>query len=482
MESCRAAEGPVSANAWRATPLPESWPSSSPLVEDVCASDGIRFLAGPLLSRAVFAMQWIFDAPPGTSVAAVRLRRHATLPGPYHASYGLQVGDRTLEQSPERGPWTFGPAEISADGLREARVAVVFGCFVDSPGCPGDGWKVVISRAAVTLADESAPQVSGVPAGRLVSGEALSGSADVRIAFEDVGGGVDTVELLIDGEPRSLRRVGGPTCVAPYVTAVPCSRRGETTMALDVDQLAAGGHRAELVLTDVAGNRTTVGPHSITVAGTGTVASDAGPASPSSKPSGDAHQAPGLLSLSGKRTRRIRFAAHKLVGTVRTPSGAALAGGKVAVSARPLRGGAWSAPTFVTAGANGRFAFTLPRGPSREVRLGYGESTQSVKLIVSAPVRLKTDRKATRNGRSVRFEGTVPGAERARTRVELQAWAGRWVPFATAALKKGRFSASYRFRSTYATTRYRFRAVVHGDDDFPYAGGTSPEVEVVVRP
>jgi hypothetical protein len=108
---------------------------------------------------------------------------------------------------------------------------------------------------------------------------------------------------------------------------------------------------------------------------------------------------------------------------------------------------------------------------------------QSVKVIVAAPERLATDRKSTRNGRAIKFTGTVPGAGKARTRVELQAWAnGKWIPFKTADLRNGRFGASYRFTRTFATSRYRFRAVVHDDPDFPYAAGRSAVVSVLVRP
>ena len=106
-----------------------------------------------------------------------------------------------------------------------------------------------------------------------------------------------------------------------------------------------------------------------------------------------------------------------------------------------------------------------------------------MKVIVAAPVRLTTDRKSTRNGRAVKFRGSVPGAGGARTRVELQAWAnGKWIPFKTADLKRGKFSASYRFTRTFSAMQDRFRAVIHADPDFPYAAGTSPVVKGIVRP
>ena len=67
--------------------------------------------------------------------------------------------------------------------------------------------------------------------------------------------------------------------------------------------------------------------------------------------------------------------------------------------------------------------------------------------------------------------------------MELQAWAnGKWVPFKTVALKNGRFAASYRFLRTFTAQRYRFRAVIQSDPDFPYAPGRSREVRVLVRP
>jgi hypothetical protein len=68
-------------------------------------------------------------------------------------------------------------------------------------------------------------------------------------------------------------------------------------------------------------------------------------------------------------------------------------------------------------------------------------------------------------------------------RVELQARAGnKWVPFRTAALKRSRFSASYRFTRTTERTRYQFRAIVRSDPDLPYAAATSNIVQVLVRP
>ena len=94
-----------------------------------------------------------------------------------------------------------------------------------------------------------------------------------------------------------------------------------------------------------------------------------------------------------------------------------------------------------------------------------------MKVIVAAPVRLKVSPTKTRNGRTIKFSGSVPQAGKARTRVELQAWAnGKWVPFKTVALKNGRFRAGYRFMRTFIAQRYRFRAVIQDDPNFRVRG------------
>jgi hypothetical protein len=334
----------------------------------------------------------------------------------------------------------------------------------------------------VTLRDQAAPEVLAVSDGDLVSGRSLDGVVELPLQFRDAGGGVESVELIVDGQTHQVIPVGGPNCKVPYVVATPCASAGQATVAFDAAELDGGLHTVEAVLHDVAGNRTSVGPYVVRVPAR--VLSPATSEGPEADPPATLAPLPpaGALSLTGTRTRRGSYKPATFRGTVTAPTGSALGGARVTVATRGLNSSAWSNPASVVADAHGRFAFTLPRGPSREVRVAYGESVQTVKMIVAAPVRLRTNRGRTRNGRTIKFLGTVPGAGAARTRVELQAWAGRWVPFKTVALRNGRFHASYRFTSTFSTTRYRFRAVIHDDDHFPYAGGTSPVVKVVVRP
>jgi hypothetical protein len=329
----------------------------------------------------------------------------------------------------------------------------------------GSGSWLRIAKASVTLRDLSPPGIEAT-----VSGQGLAGTVDVALRLHDEGGGIETAALRVDGVDQTPVQLGGSTCRRPFAIQTPCPRDGEAVLRLDKTGLSDGPHRVEAVVTDVAGNATVAGPFAL----------GAHPTTPELPPSTSpvsSESAPvraGRLSLQGRRTIRASYASPPAVrGTVKTAAGAGIAGAVVSVG---------TAQTVKT-DAKGRFSVKLARGVSREVRFSYGDSVQTVKVIVAAPVRLTVDRKSTRNGRRVAFSGTVPGAGASRTLVELQARAGnRWVPFKTAALRDERFRATYRFTQTFSAQRYSFRAVIHDDPDFPYAAGRSGVVRVTVRP
>ena len=60
---------------------------------------------------------------------------------------------------------------------------------------------------------------------------------------------------------------------------------------------------------------------------------------------------------------------------------------------------------------------------------------------------------------------------------------GAWKQFATARTSAGgRFSSTYRFTRTTSSTRYAFRARVAKQTGYPFEGGASRPVEVLVTP
>jgi hypothetical protein len=433
VSACQAGGNPAPMGAW--TP-----PTDGAIVND-CANGGpFGFDFQHLTQYDGVAAQWTFLAPAGTRISTLRV-------GDFWGSGGSDyafsvVGDAVLvpPMSPAFATGFRGPLGLT--GLSTLFVTFELRCIA---ACSSPG-SLLASWVQVDLDDTSPPVAEYVP-------------QDGSLRFTDEGGGVETAALEVDGVRRDIA-VGGTQCQRPFVAAVPCATSGDV-------RLPPGRHNVLATFTDAGGNQTVIGPYTV------------GSAEPSPQVAPGPGAVParprGTVSLSGRRTIHARYSKPPLVrGTVRALDGAAIGGARLSVS---------GLPTGVTTDVKGRFSVRLPRGVSREVRFSYGDSVQSVKVIVAAPVRLATDRKSTRNGRAIKFTGSVPGAGKARTRVELQAWAnGKWIPFKTADLRNGRFGASYRFTRTFATSRYRFRAVIHDDPDFPYATGRSAVVNVLVRP
>jgi hypothetical protein len=312
------------------------------------------------------------------------------------------------------------------------------------------------------------PEAVSPPTGTLVSGEPLNGNVSVATSYRDRGGGVQSLALLVDGVQVMQRVVTSGGCRQPAVIAVPCPLSGRLALDFDTSSIPDGPHRAELELRDVAGNRAVVASLSIVVRNT---------------PAAAAPLTPGRLAMK-RYALRTRYGARAVLeGTLSDFGEAPIAGAQVQVESRPLmRNSTYTSFTTVLTDGSGSFVVPISRGPSRVFRLRYAASEVSAQVTVSAPIRLRVSPTRTRNGKWVYFRGSIPGTT-ADTRVELQARAGRrWVPFRTAKVSKGRFRARYKFTNTTTTQRYRFRAVVRKDPNFPYAPGTSPIVKVLVRP
>lgn len=145
--------------------------------------------------------------------------------------------------------------------------------------------------------------------------------------------------------------------------------------------------------------------------------------------------------------------------------------------------------------ASGEFAYRVPAGPSRIVRLAYRAFLQDVDYTVTTELRFgvragvsfRVAPRRVRNGGRVRFRGELQGGPGRRgTSVQIYAVGGRSrrdIPVETVrADRRGRFHYRYRFRSTFRPTRYAFLARVIRQGAYPYASGSSPAVAVRVHP
>ena len=340
------------------------------------------------------------------------------------------------------------------------------GCYEEDPP-PDVPWGEV-SRIEIVARDLIPPQTVSAPTGTLLADGPLAGTVNVHASYRDRGGGVRSLALFVDGAQAADSVMGVESCRVPSAYPVPCPLTDSLELAFDTTRIADGPHRVEVELQDIAGNRAVVASRSIVVRN----------AAPAAAP-----LTPGRLTMTRYVVRASYGARTVLEGALTDLADGPLAGAQVQVESRPkVRNAVFLPMTTVLTDASGRFVVPIPRGPSRQFRIRYAMSETSAELDVPAPVRLKVSPAKTRNAKTVRFMGSIPGTD-ASTRVELQALAGRkWIPFRTATLSNGRFSARYKFTNTTSTHRYRFRAVVRKDANFPYAPATSLTVRVLVRP
>jgi hypothetical protein len=449
--ACTSALGPHSLAGWTTS-------DSSVGAFDRCAIGG-GF--GATLSRGF--VTWRFRAPADIEIVGLRLWRFGQLPP--EADYFLSVwtndalGVRTLEWSEDLRQSPAGELEFT--GIRGYLFEMRLGCST----CDLVPASVAVSRLEMVAHDVANPRVVGAT-GSAFSPVTVSGTVTTKVDYADVGGGVRDVALIVDGARQSVSEA---QCSKPYVSVTPCPIVGATAFAIDTRSLSDGEHTVAFEVSDVAGNRSTSKTYEINVRNT-LVASPA--PSPALK-----------LALARAKVAAAFDATPVIRATVRDLAGAPVAGVKVGVAVRKAMSTAgFVLDTPVFSDANGDVTVKLAKGPSREVRLTAGDQTALVKITVKAPLRLKITPRAIRNGGSIKFRGTVSGAQED-TKVELQAKSGRkWIPFKTVTLRGGRFGARYRFTRTFARTRYTFRAVIHRDPRFPYAPATSKVASVVVRP
>ncbi len=151
-----------------------------------------------------------------------------------------------------------------------------------------------------------------------------------------------------------------------------------------------------------------------------------------------------------------------------------------------------------TTDVNGRYAFSLPSGPTRRLSVVFAgdERTLSARagtdLRVRGAATLEAQPKAVSVGRTVRFRGRLTSGDRwlpdVGKLIELQFKNGNnWQPGLGSAWalpgEKGRFRASYAFRvPRNSTTRIKVRALVRHESAWPFEDGVSNTVTLKLRP
>jgi hypothetical protein len=183
-----------------------------------------------------------------------------------------------------------------------------------------------------------------------------------------------------------------------------------------------------------------------------------------------------------------------LSGELRNAAGSPLGGSRPLRVIESVAGGGAASTSTVWTDPSGAFAYRLPPGPSRQVRVAFAGSqtlaasaSEPLDLSVRCAVSLHLSAKTARvGGAPIVFRGLVaaaPGAIPTTGRaVELQFRLPGlpWSEFRTLRTdQRGRFRYAYRFSDDDSRgARFQFRAYAPAQDDWPYEPGGSLPVAV----
>jgi hypothetical protein len=441
---------------------------------------------------------WTLRLPPGVLIDWVHLWRDigVTTSG---VDAGFAVGG--LEAVCDRSPCSAGlghPGVAPGDpfaGQRRVDYQPIlsrdtFKAFVRCRlvgGCASSSGSdfVRIYAARFTLSDTLSPVLTASSGSLLGGAQPHAGSHTFSVTAHDEGAGLAAFALEVDGtEVGRWAATADPRCVPPYNNPQPCPAEASGSFGFDTAKLVDGRHSVRVKAIDASGNEAASAPVEIVTENRSAGCRTAG--------------GPAITASLGRAGRKpVRFGRRAtLRGRVLDAAGQPVAGAQLQIVQRLLLSGAPLRVTgTVTTDAEGRVEVRLPRGPSRELRLGVPAGAGLGGLVCSPPVRLRVragigfsvrPRRVSPDGRIV-FSGRLrggPGARGVQVAIYAVARRGRArVPVEIVRTgAKGRFAFRYRFQRSFAPFTYRFRARVRRQAAYPYAAAWSRTVVVrIVR-
>jgi hypothetical protein len=440
-----------------------------------------------------------FVAPKGTSIVSYDRRVEGNLvqvaggPPPWSWDYlegGTFVGSDAfvpVRASGNTGPFSH-TGEYPLPNGPLSRLLVVLACS-NSQGsgpCQNNGSNFNLRQIAVTLNDPAPPRILAATGSLLTGKGPLRGQLHLALKLSDTGGGLYRTRLLADDERVEDRVIDDNqgACRMPFVLPVPCKLAASVDVPIDTTRLTEGTHAITVRVLDATGvNSAVVGPVTIVVDNL------------ADPPIRGTAACPTRSAATVRRTLKshtVRYGRAALITGRVVGSKALLKGAHVGVVDNPA-----IAPRSRLARVrnHGRFRIKVRPRQSTEARpilvsaSGVAQACgRPVKLAVRAGVRLRTAPRQLRNGQSIRMRGRVAAVRLPKQgkSVAIQArarGAGSWT---TVTLMRtdpaGHFNFAYRFRKTFQTTAYEFRAVVPRERGYPFHRGWSRIRRATVSP
>lgn len=457
----------------------------------VAATPGTALAAGEDAGYA-------FDAPPGTSISGYLVRRSISVTYPASGTRPtLSAGLRRTVNSSET---YWGECEAVATncsvaasgtqsvGLSATSLQLGVECAQSATTCAGAGistLRTTLLESRVDITDSYAPSIT-VTGGALVGASGSSGVRSLDVSVSDVGGGVKSYWLSIDGVKGAVTSVVG-SCAQTFTQTVPCPDERLASYAVDLAAYAPGTHSAVVSATDAAGNVGTLAPVSFTVPGAGSGGGNGLDAN--GRPAvGTPVLATRKAVIDGKGGRAV-----KVRGVLKTSTGAAISGAKLDVTASSLgvSGAATSILGTATTTKDGSFSFKLKPKGARRITFAYRPSTGATSTAEASTIvrqllalSARGSKRVLRRGQALTIGGKIGGTAGAANGapVEIDVLAGKkWVAIATVrAGKSGSFEWKHNFTRVTRPTIFRFRAVVKSAQTWPWPSKFSNSVQVLV--
>lgn len=517
--SCRDPDGlPISTVAWQ--PSEEQSLPGEITFSDTCASGGSLDVAVSGLTVPVGRTplgQFSLDLPAGLAVKEYELWRYLKV-APISA-YRAGITEESLLGPESRGCSSilvpplftcfeagaatdpYGPGNhlirsgLDLTGLKLWAECSEIGCLVTLDP-PAAHFRLFASRVVI---EDLVPPAPPLLSGSLLEPGLIRGKANLMVETEDVGSGIESFAISIDGGPevRLPARDTAGTCEEPYDRAQPCPALAARLFSVDTDLLSEGPHNLTGSVRDAAGNVRSFGPISFEV-GRWEMPGPGGGGPSGGGPGGGGTPANGnpavdfpIIRLGTRRLNHRPGVLPVVQGRLLTPQGQPVAGAVLdaELEVNRLRQPRRRALPAVRTRADGSFRLPVPGEGHRTVTLSFspvsGQPPTRVARVqvvsrlsmqlTRRPARLRRGQRFTITGRLRGGGETVEGAN-----VEIQSIVGgRWRTVANVPARRGgRFRWDYRFRYVDRDAIFSFRAVVRRTPGWPWPTLRSRSVAV----